>query len=216
MKISNMTAKTSIEIQDTDVLVIEDTEGTKQVSVKDFKQYLLDNGITKSTKMLINGMMDIVIESLKACKYSISELITYRMNITINDVTSGDIYITLQNLASGKWLTLQDIHALLMPNKEFNINVDIDGIYVKCTDYKIYDANEVNAIVPKDTMGCICAHFDGLEQNDIANLSHEDVIITLENIDIIFALPIEDVHEYKFVGEPTMFKNNVPYTQQLG
>ena len=64
MKIKNLTTKTSLEIEDSDVLVIEDMEGTKQITMQEFKEYLLNNGITKSTKMLINQMMDNVITSL--------------------------------------------------------------------------------------------------------------------------------------------------------
>ena len=222
MKISNMTSKTSLEINDTDILIIEDIEGTKQVSIQDLRQYLLDNGITKSTKILINDMMDNVIESLKACKYMISELVTHRMNITINDVTSGNIYITLQNVGTGKWLTVQDIQNLLIPNEDgmytrkFDVQINIDDVYIKCTSYTIHDASEINTIIPKDSMGCLCVHFDGLEQNDIANLSYEDIIITLEHTEITFVLPIEDMHEYQFIGDPNMFKNHVPYIQNLG
>ena len=109
MKISNLTAKTSIEIDENDILVIEDKEGTKKTSVKAFKEYLLSNGITRSTKMLINEMMDNVINSLIASKYIISELLTYKMNTTIYDAESGDIYITLKSVNTDKWLTAKDI-----------------------------------------------------------------------------------------------------------
>ena len=53
MKINNMTAKTSLEIEDSDILVIQDGEDTKQVSVGEFKEFLINSSET-STKKLIN------------------------------------------------------------------------------------------------------------------------------------------------------------------
>ena len=117
MKIKNLTTKTSLEIEDSDVLVIEDMEDTKQITIKEFKEYLLNNGITKSTKMLINQMMDNVINSLQSSKYIITDLLTYQMNTTIADV-NGDIYITLKSSATDKWLTAEEIVNLLLPNEE--------------------------------------------------------------------------------------------------
>lgn len=222
MKISNLTAKTSLEIQETDILVIEDAEGTKQVTVKEFKEYLMNNGITKSTKMLINDMMDNVINSLKASKYVISELITHKMNVTINDVASGDIYITLQNVGTEKWLTREEIETLLAPNEEgfytknFVINVMVADAYVPCTEYSIHDANEINDVTPEGNIGYIRAHYEGLTQNEIAGITYDDIMITLEDTELTIVLPVEDVHEYQFVGDPDMFNNNVPYTQSIG
>lgn len=222
MKISNLTAKTSLEIQETDILVIEDAEGTKQITVKEFREYLMNNGITKSTKMLINDMMDNVINSLKASKYVISELITHKMNVTINDVASGDVYITLQNVGTEKWLTREEIEALLAPNEEgfytknFVINVMVADAYVPCTSYSIHDANEINDVTPEGNIGYICAHYEGLTQNEIAGITYDDIMITLEDTELTIVLPIEDVHEYQFVGDPDMFNNNVPYTQSIG
>lgn len=222
MKISNLTAKTSLEIQETDILVIEDAEGTKQITVKEFREYLMNNGITKSTKMLINDMMDNVINSLKASKYVISELITHKMNVTINDVASGDVYITLQNVGTEKWLTREEIESLLAPNEEgfytknFVISVMVADAYVPCTSYSIHDANEMNDVTPEGNIGYICAHYEGLTQNEIAGITYDDIMITLEDTELTIVLPVEDVHEYQFVGDPDMFNNNVPYTQSIG
>ena len=224
MKISNLTAKTSIEINEDDILVIEDQEGTKQTTVKDFKEYLLNNGITKSTKMLINQMMDNVINSLKASKYAISELFTYKMNVTIYDFESGDIYITLQSVETGKWLTAKDIGDLLVPgedgicSKNFIINVLVDDVYVRSNNYTIHDANEESNLVPEGNVGYIKAHFDNLTQNEIASITYDDIMITVEDaeIEISFEIPIEDKHTYEFIGDPDMFNNNVSYIQNIG
>lgn len=222
MKISNLTAKTSLEIDENDVLVIEDKESTKQITVKEFKEYMMNNGITRSTKMLINEMMDNVINSLAASKYIISELLTYKMNTTIHDAESGNIYITLKSVETDKWLTAEDIRKLLVPNEEglytknFVINVLVAETYVKSSSYSIHDANEESEVIPEGNIGYIKAHFDGLTQNEIAGITYDDIMITTENTEVTIVLPIEDAYEYAFVGDPDLFNNNVPYTQNIG
>lgn len=217
-----MSAKTSLEIQDTDVLIIQDGEDTKQVSVGELRDYLVSRGVSKSTKMLINETLDNVINSLKASKYIISELITYTMNTVINDVESGDIFITLKNATTGKWLTAQDIVNLLVPNEEgyltkrFVIKVMIDDIFRDCVSYDVRDANEISDIIPESNIGYIKAHFDGLTQNEIAGITYEDILITVENTEYTIVLPIEDVHDYEFVGDPGLFNNNVPHVIGVG
>ena len=222
MKISNLTAKTSLEIDENDVLVIEDKESTKQITVKEFKEYMMNSGITKSTKMLINEMMDNVISSLAASKYIISELLTYKMNTTIHDAESGNIYITLKSVETDKWLTAEDIRKLLVPNEEglytknFVINVLVSDVYVKSSNYSIHDANEESEVIPEGNIGYIKAHFDGLSQNEIAGITYDDIMITTEDTEVTIVLPIEDAHEYEFVGDPDLFNNNVSYVQSIG
>lgn len=221
MKIKDLTSKTSFEVEENDVLVIEDGEDTKQITVKEFREYLLGSGVTKTTKMLINEMMDNVINSLQSSKYIISELITYKMNTTITDV-DGDIYITLKSVSTDKWLTAEEIGALLVPNEEgictknFVINVLVADAYVRSSSYSIHDASEIDEIVPEGNIGYIKAHFDGLTQNEVAGITYDDIMITTEDTEVIIVLPIEDRHEYEFVGDPEMFNNNVPYTQNIG
>lgn len=221
MKIKNLNTKTSIEIEESDVLVIEDNEDTKQITVKEFKNYLLNNGISKNTKMLINQMMDNVIDSLKASKYVISELLTYKMNTTVNDV-DGNIYITLQDTRTNKWLTVSEIEALLFPNeddiytKSYVVSVLVNDAYVKCSSYSIHDGSEIDEVVPEGNIGYIKAHFEGLTQNEVANITYDKVMITIEDTEIVIAIPVEDEHEYEFIGDPDMFNNNVPFVQDIG
>jgi len=222
VKINNMTTKTSLEIQDTDILVIQDGEDTKQVSVGDFKEYLLTQGVSKNTKMLINNMLDNVINSLKSSKYIISELITYKMNTVVSDAEPGDIYITLKSEANDKWLTAQDIVNLLVPNsdgeltKRFVIKVLVNDLYVECVSYDILDANEISDVIPESNIGYIKAHFEGLTQNEISGISYDDILITTEDTEYTVVLPIEDIHDYQFIGDPDLFNNNVPYVQSIG
>jgi hypothetical protein len=221
VKIKNLNTKTSLEIEESDVLVIEDGEDTKQITVKEFKEYLIKNGISKNTKILINQMMDSVIESLKASKYVISELLTYRMNTTVNDV-DGTLYITLQDTRTDRWLTVSEIEALLFPNeddvytKTYVISVLINDAYVRCSSYSIHDGNEIDEVMPVGNIGYIKAHFDGLSQNDVANITYDKVLITIEDTEIVIAIPVEDIHDYEFVGDPDMFNNNVPFVQNIG
>lgn len=222
MKINNMTTKTSLEIQDTDVLVIQDGEDTKQVSVGDLKEYFITHGVSKNTKILINDMLDNIINSLKSSKYIISELITYKMNTVVSDTEPGYIYVTIKNEASGKWLTAQDIVALLLPNEEgmltkrFVIQALIDDVYVECTSYDIRDANEISNVIPESNIGYIKIHFDGLDQNQISGITYDDILITVQSTEYTIVMPIEDMHDYQFVGDPDLFNNNVPFIQNIG
>lgn len=222
MKISNMTSKTSIEINDTDVLLIEDSEDTKQVSVKEFREYLLSHGVTRNTKVLINDMLDNVINSLKASKFIISELITHKMNVVINGSDSCDIFIALQNVATEKWLTEEEIYLMQFPNdegmntKEIVVSIATDNVFAHCTEYSIIDASEISEFNPKENMGYIKAHFDGLTQNQIACITYNDIFVSLKDTEVVIELPIEDRHTYQFVSDPDLFNNNVPYIQELG
>ena len=218
MKISNLTSKTSIEIQDTDVLVIEDAEDTKKITVSEFKEYLLNNGITKSTKMLINNMMDNVINSLKASKYAISELFTYKMSIVIHDEKT--IHIQLKNMETNKWLSVNGIKNLLTDTngestKAITVNALVDGMYTKSTNYSIHDYHEIDKVVPEGVIGYIETSFSNLTKNEIANLTYNDIVLTVEDVEFAFSIPIEDKHEYHFVGDPNMFHNNVSYVQYI-
>ena len=59
MKIKEMVAKTSLEIQSTDVFIIEDLEDTKQVTAKELIEYLFAGDIAKEIiTVAINGILD--------------------------------------------------------------------------------------------------------------------------------------------------------------
>lgn len=220
MKISNLTNKTSLEIQDTDLLVIEDAEDTKSVTVKEFRDYLINQGVSKNTKLLINNMLDSVINSLKTSKYIITELLTYQMAATVNEEKS--IYIKFKNPETDEWLTKQEIMDILCPDpetelytKKFVIRVLVNGEYIDSTDYSIHDGHELDDIVPRNLVGYIKADFHDLSQNEIAGITYSDIIITVEDTEITISIPIEDVHSYEFIGNPESFNNNVSYTQEI-
>ena len=222
MKIKNMTSKSSIEINDTDILIIEDSEDTKQVSVKEFREYLLTQGINRNTKLLINSMLDNVIKSLNTAKFVVSEFITHKMNVIITDSNTCDVFIALQNTMTEKWLTANEIHALQLPNdegiatREIIVSITTNDVFTQCTGYTILDASEISDFSPKENLGYIKAHFEDLTKNEMAIVTHNDIVVTLKDTEIVIELPIEDKHTYEFVTDPDLFSNNVSYVQQIG
>lgn len=222
MKIKNMTSKSSIEINDTDILIIEDNEDTKQVSVKEFREHLLTQGINRNTKLLINDMLDNVINSLKSSKFIVSEFITHKMNVIVTASDTCDVFIALQNMMTEKWLTADEIHALQLPNdeglttREIIVSIATNDVFTQCTGYTILDASEISDFSPKENLGYIKAHFEDLTKNEMASVTHNDIVVTLKDTEIVIELPIEDKHTYEFITDPDMFNNNVSYVQQIG
>ena len=215
MKINDMTAKTSLEIQDTDILVIQDGEDTKQVSVADLRDFL---NITsdKNTKKLINQTIDNIIASLQATKYIVSELRSFMINSWIGS-TSGNIQIAIKDLDNNKWLTADEIVKLTNPDEngiaqnDFIIKVMIAGIYNTAASYTIMDFNTehssgTNTILEASDAGFIKAHFNGLMPNEIAGITYNDIKLEL---------PETEEYRYLFNGDPDSFANAVPYTNSI-
>lgn len=215
MKINDMTAKTSLEIQDTDILIIQDREDTKQVSVADLRDFL---NITsdKNTKKLINQTIDNIIASLQATKYIVSELRSFMINSWIGS-TSGNIQIAIKDLDNNKWLTADEIVKLTNPDEngvaqnDFIIKVMIAGIYNTAASYTIMDFNTehssgTNTILEASDAGFIKAHFNGLMPNEIAGITYNDIKLEL---------PETEEYRYLFNGDPDSFANAVPYTNSI-
>ena len=215
MKINDMTAKTSLEIQDTDILIIQDGEDTKQVSVADLRDFL---NITsdKNTKKLINQTIDNIIASLQATKYIVSELRSFMINSWIGS-TSGNIQIAIKDLDNNKWLTADEIVKLTNPDEngiaqnDFIIKVMIAGIYNTAASYTIMDFNTehssgTNTILEASDAGFIKAHFNGLMPNEIAGITYNDIKLEL---------PETEEYRYLFNVDPDSFTNAVPYTNSI-
>ena len=215
MKINDMTAKTSLEIQDTDILIIQDGEDTKQVSVADLRDFL---NITsdKNTKKLINQTIDNIIASLQATKYIVSELRSFMINSWIGS-TSGNIQIAIKDLDNNKWLTANEIVKLTNPDEngiaqnDFIIKVMIAGVYNIAVSYTIMDFNTehpsgTNTILEASDAGFIKAHFNGLMPNEIAGITYSDIKLEL---------PETKEYRYLFNVDPDSFANAVPYTNSI-
>lgn len=218
MKISSLNKKSSLEVEEEDLLIIEDKEETKAISVKDFQEYLATKGMVNEMKLLINCTLDKIIESLKETKFPIKEERNYIMAIWIGSI-SGNIQIALRNAKTGKWLTSQDLYELLGLIKDeddfvgvetgYEIKVLIGDVYRPAAYYRILDFNEehdepetINPTLAVNNAGFIKATFSGLTQNEIAGITYEDIKVTIpETLEYI----------YSFVGEEESFANAVPY-----
>lgn len=208
MKINNMTAKTSLEIEDSDILVIQDGEDTKQVSVGEFKEFLI-NSSEISSKKLINQTLDNVIASLTASKYDISVLKTYTIGAWIGS-TSGNVQIILKDNDTNKWLTEAELNDFVA-KEEFNVYLMIKDLLVSATSFGVKDfvtehPTETNPVLEADNAGFIKAHFDNLTQNEIANITCDDVIIHQKDT--------EDFR-YMFNHDKDSFTNSVPYVESV-
>ena len=208
MKINNMTAKTSLEIEDSDILVIQDGEDTKQVSVGEFKEFLMNSSET-STKKLINQTLDNVIVSLTASKYDVSVLKTYTIGAWIGS-TSGNVQIILKDNDTNKWLTEAELNDFVA-KEEFNVYLMIKDLLVSATSFVVKDfVTEhpigTNPVLEADNAGFIKAHFDNLTQNEIANITCDDVIIHQKDT--------EDFR-YMFNHDKDSFTNSVPYVESV-
>lgn len=208
MKINNMTAKTSLEIEDSDILVIQDGEDTKQVSVGEFKEFLM-NSSEISSKKLINQTLDNVIASLTASKYDISVLKIYTIGAWIGS-TSGNVQIILKDNDTNKWLTEAELNDFVA-KEEFNVYLMIKDLLVSATSFEVKDfvtehPTGTNPVLEADNAGFIKAHFDNLTQNEIANITCDDVIIHQKDT--------EDFR-YMFNHDKDSFTNSVPYVESV-
>ena len=208
MKINNMTAKTSLEIEDSDILVIQDGEDTKQVSVREFKEFLMNSSET-NTKKLINQTLDNVIASLTASKYDVSVLKTYTIGTWIGS-TSGNVQIILKDNDTNKWLTEAELNDFVA-KEEFNVYLMIKDLLVSAISFGVKDfvtehPTETNPVLEADNAGFIKAHFDNLTQNEIANITCDDVIIHQKDT--------EDFR-YMFNHDKDSFTNSVPYVESV-
>lgn len=208
MKINNMTAKTSLEIEDSDILVIQDGEDTKQVSVGEFKEFLI-NSSEISSKKLINQTLDNVIASLTASKYDISVLKIYTIGAWIGS-TSGNVQIILKDNDTNKWLTEAELNDFVA-KEEFNVYLMIKDLLVSATSFEVKDfvtehPTGTNPVLEADNAGFIKAHFDNLTQNEIANITCDDIIIHQKDT--------EDFR-YMFNHDKDSFTNSVPYVESV-
>lgn len=218
MKISDFQSKTSLEVSDTDLLIIEDGEDTKSISVAELKKVLSSNTETeKYVKERINETLDNIAASITASKYVLTELKPFKL-ITWIGSTSGNVQIALQDLTTNKFLTMKDIAILMefvdeVATNEFKIQLVIANMLKTATRYSVCDfntehenAHDVNPALSDANAGFIKAHFDGLTQNEIAGVTYDDIRVSLLDT---------DKFRYSFVGNPDSFANAVSYEEDL-
>ena len=211
MKINDMIAKTALEIQDTDILVIQDGEDTKQVSVADLKEYLCES-LSINTKKIINQTIDNIIASLQATKYVVSVLRTFMINSWIGS-TSGNIQMSIKDIDNDKWLTVDEIIALTNPNEDgepqndFSIKVMVGDVLKNAESYTVkrFTAEHpsgTNQILEDSDAGFIKAHFEGLTQNEIANIKFDNIKIELQET---------EEYRYIFTTDENLFADVVVF-----
>lgn len=219
MKIKDMTTKTSLEVEDTDLLVIEDGEDTKSITVGEFKELLnlsSDAYIQKTVKTIVNETLDNISASLQAAKYSMVELQTYTMFSWIDSIT-GEIQIAFKD-ANDKWLTADDIVALKEPVGEegvatnyFTVEAKIADAYQMAVSYSVRDYNEAypEATITElanNNAGFIQAQFSNLTQNEIAGVTYDDIKVSF---------PASEERQYIFSGNEEFFSNSIPYIEEI-
>ena len=215
MKINDMIAKTALEIQDTDILVIQDGEDTKQVSIADLKEYLCES-LNINTKKIINQTIDNIIASLQATKYVVSVLRTFMINSWIGS-TSGNIQMSIKDIDNDKWLTVDEIIALTNPNEDgepqndFSIKVMVGDVLKNAESYTVkrFTAEHpsgTNQILEDSDAGFIKAHFEGLTQNEIANIKFDNIKIELQET---------EEYRYIFTTDENSFANAVSYVENI-
>ena len=212
MKIQDMPSKENLEVQDTDLLVIEDIEDTKKITIKDLKEYLMkDEGIENKVKRYINNAIDNIVTALNESKLKIKETITYLLDVDILD-DSGDINFKIKNQETDTYLTKEEIGKLTESiydeegneiKRELKFYIIIDDIIYKSTNYTLNDS-----IIVDDNSTALLVHFDALEckTNDISSITKNSIKVFI--ID-------DENNKYKFVIYDSMFNNNVPFTSNI-
>lgn len=227
MKINEMRVKTSNEIQNTDILIIQDEDQTKQITVEDLSNYLFRIGFKKCYKRLINDTIDNIIDALNKSKYIIEEDKTYGTLIWI-DNDSGAINIALRD-ESNHYLNIDDIKQLTQvslneDNEEVINNPLIFSILIKdrtgivykqeTSTYEIlsyYDEYKdlitvSDKVIPEllNNGAFIRVNFTDLSHNDIYSLKAENIAVKLDSTE-----------EYNYIITNDSFDNTVEYVSEV-
>lgn len=192
MKIKSLTQKTMLEIDDNDVLIIEDAQETKHITVSDLRNYLLSSGVTVETKKLINQTLETISASILAAKYAIAEVKEYEIAATIVDVEN--LHLQIKDVATGLFLTVEELATLLV-DTEYTLQMLVDSVY---------EVPDVTPIVSDD--GVIKAHFANLSQNAVAAVICNDIKMEIPETEFI---------KYQFTASPDLFVNNVTYVEEV-
>lgn len=210
MKIKSLTQKTALEVEDSDVLIIEDNEETKQITVADFKEYMTSASATE-IKRHINETLDRICVSLQNAKYILQENYTYLTYIWI-DTSDGYIKVALKDKGIDKWLSVKEIEDLTGFNKEtkefdngFMGIVTFNGVSVEPTSYSIESYNANYPIDAEDELsmadaGYISMYCEVSDNGKIAALTYEDIELSLE---------ATEQYIYEFIITEENFTNTV-------
>lgn len=227
MRLTDMTKKTSIEVEDSDLLMIEDEEDTKSITYGNLKQALLnDIPNNNDVKRMINNVLDKLIDNLENLKYDIKSHYVYTVwqSVFSNNVGNNIQYGILLALQyryrdlEFKYLTKEEIEDLTdIATGESNTAVDFDIKVVlneEVFSYNVYDIGSFSENFTElatddlinDNAGYIMVMFNDLTNNQFAQLTYNSLELSLagnENADFSFNVS-ED-----------MFVNNVEYQENI-
>lgn len=205
MKIKNLTQKTALEVEESDVLIIEDNQDTKQITVADMREYLAITFID-DIKRHINETLDKICGSLQSAKYQIQEKYAYTLNTWIEDM-DGYVKIALRDQSTIEWLTAKQISKLLESNEESAItcNLLIDGVTVEAVSYSVesynaeYPIDEENELSVSDA-GYISFYFDIADKTKLASITYDNVQVSMNETDDA---------AFEFISDEEYFDNSI-------
>lgn len=237
MKLQSLKTKTAIEVTDDDLLVIEDREDTKTITVGQFKALMNAFSETKF-KQLFNECIDRVISVCEKAKFEFPIQRSYLMNIWIGS-TSGNIQIALKDIPTNHWLTRDELVTLVMDERgnmqsDFKVQLFINGVYREANYYQLlnfvdHHDRSANEWLYDTNAGFIKAAFGSdFEQNDIAAIRPYDVIVSITNRTVVVEddgseiiqpkpgpEPITKEYEFKFLADKGSFANGVPFVSVI-
>jgi len=225
VKLASLKTKTAIEVTDDDLLIIEDIEDTKTITVEQFK--LLMNAYTDTrVKTLFNECIDRVNEALEKAKFVLPIYRKFLVNSWIGS-TSGNVQISLKDLETNKWLTREELVALIIDkdgnfSNDFKVRLFADGVYNNAQFYQLlpfreYHDRSANEWLYDSDAGFIKASFGTFEQNTIAAIQSGDIIVTIENRTIENEDEDSTEKEYCFifVTDKNSFANSVKFMSKI-
>ena len=213
MKISDMQTKKSIEVNDNDLLIIEDNEDTKSITVSELKNYmtlsLIDN-----PKYLINMTIDNIIDALSKIKFVLPQDRNIDVFTYIKDTST--VIISLKE--NEKYFTLDDINNLIASSVEgskFTFKILVNEVYETSTTYTVNNANEVftgledNEIIKElyeKNIGVINITFNPMDQNNLSLVTYNDIIVEL---------PKSENYIFNFTSKEDLFINNISFKGEV-
>ncbi len=221
MKLTNLRSKTAIEVSDNDLLLIEDKEDTKTVTVGQFKT-LMASYSKIQFKKLFNEGIDGIIASLEKSKFIIPKECRYLVNTWIGSA-SGNIQITLKDLSDNHWLTRDELVALIMDEDgaivhDFEMRLFAGGVYHTPKAYQVlnfvdHHERSANEWLYDSNAGFIKASYENLTQNLISGIRAHDIEVILKNRTVTNEDETQDEFSYTFITDVNSFANSVPYVE---
>lgn len=237
MKLQSLKTKTAIEISDDDLLLIEDREDTKTITVGQFKSMISAYSETRF-KRLFNECIDRVIATCEQVKFDFPIQKHYLMNIWIGS-TSGNIQIAFKDILTNHWLTRDELVTLVMDEQghmqsDFEVQLFIGGVYKKANSYQLlnfvdYHDRSANEWLYDSNAGFVKAAFgSNFTQNEIAAIRPYDVIVMINNRTVVVEddgnetiqpepepEPVTKQYEFRFLADKDSFANAVQFVSVI-